>query len=81
MTWVVEPRLGSDLEMTSGVMTFIEGQTVGEVILKVRDDSLPELAENFTVRLTNVSEVCRFWINFRKKKLIISENLIIRLDL
>ncbi|EGD76521.1 hypothetical protein PTSG_07638 [Salpingoeca rosetta] len=44
-----------DVAPVSGDVSFLDGQTTGQVQITIVDDAVPELAEQFRVRLDNVS--------------------------
>ena len=44
---------GSDFESVSGVLVFIPGQSMGEIIVRIIDDTDPETEENFDVSISN----------------------------
>ena len=44
---------GSDFESVSGVLVFIPGQSMGEIVVRIIDDTTPETEENFDVSISN----------------------------
>ena len=44
---------GSDFEAVSGVLVFIPGQNMGEIVVRIIDDTTPETEENFNVLISN----------------------------
>ena len=46
-------EVNSDFEFSSGVLVFIPGQDMGQIIVRIIDDTLPETEENFDVSISN----------------------------
>ena len=44
---------GSDFESVSGVLVFIPDQNMGQIIVRIIDDTTPETEENFDVSISN----------------------------
>jgi hypothetical protein len=44
---------GSDFESVGGVLVFVPGQSMGEIIVRIIDDTTPETEENFDVSISN----------------------------
>ena len=57
VTWAVLADTSNDLTETAGVLTFDPDQTEAHLVLRVRDDSRPELDERFTVQLMTTTQV------------------------
>jgi len=52
-------RAGSDYQATSGVVTFLKGDTGAQFTIPLVNDAVPEGNETFTVTLSSASSTCR----------------------
>lgn len=59
---------GVDFVPASGRLLFIPGQTSQEIILQIKDDSLPEGPEMFSLNITEVELVNDRYNNFSCRK-------------
>lgn len=57
VTWEVQSDPDGDLLEKRGVLVFAQDETKKDLVLKVRDDIIPEMEESFTVVLKHVSKV------------------------
>ncbi|XP_030633613.1 adhesion G-protein coupled receptor V1 [Chanos chanos] len=53
--WEADADSEEELVYRMGNLTFVVGQTIGNIFLQVLQDDLPELDKSFKIRLTNVS--------------------------
>jgi hypothetical protein len=59
VSWEVVNDEDNDLVNQTGVIQFKNGQPSAIISIHVTGDTVPELLEKFTIRLTNVTKVCK----------------------
>lgn len=57
MQWSVRSDTKNDLVDIEGSVDFLDGETTGDIEIKIRGDKIPELDERFTIMLTSVTQV------------------------
>ena len=60
-----EANLTQQFVYSSGMVDFEENQNSTFIRIEIRDDSVPELDEMFTVALYQVEGLCNFGLNYK----------------
>ena len=57
VTWEVQGNNENDIVESSGILVFGHNQTIGNIEIKIREDTVPELDETYQVQLKSVQPV------------------------